>query len=444
MPRNQVRAVGMSELVIDTRRLLRCLWVWIPCVVFSISVLTIYLAFSLFLAAAQVHTAASMHEAAESHVGRGYELIQSYRYQEAARQFGEALAINPNLVRARYQLGVCLFALHELPKARHEFEVLARDTSNNPKVVYYLGRLDLMQGKPEVAIKRFSVLITAPPFKDTLYYLGTAYFMEGNLKAAEKWLKAAAAADPHDYRIPDHIARVYQKMGQKAEAEKEYKLSEAIRQRYNEATAQAVACSQALETEPLKLARQTCQRLFIPGDSARLTTLGMLYGRHGYYADALAPLQAAVKIDPDSFGIQHDLGFTLFRLGRYQDALGPLEKAVSFRPDFFASNALLGAALFMLHEDAKGLQVLEHAHQLNPKDAGVANLLFSVDSELAREQFAAKKYQQALQYLQEAERLRPKDPQTHKRLADIYRLLDRAHQAEQEERTATELVGIHH
>lgn len=444
MPRNQVHTGGMSELVIDTARLLRCLWVWVACIVFSLSVLTICPAFSLLLAAAQVPTAASKHETAESHVGRGYELIQSYRYQEAAKQFGEALAINPALIRARYQLGVCFFALHELPKARREFEMLARDTSNNPKVVYYLGRLDLMQGKPGVAIRRLSVLITAPPFKDTLYYLGAAYFMEGNLKAAEKWLKAAAAADPHDYRIPDRIARVYQKMGQKPEAEKEYKLSEAMRQRYDEATAQAVACSQALETESLKLARQTCQRLFIPGDSARLTTLGMLYGRHGDYPDALAALQAAVRLDPDSFGIQHDLGFTLFRLARYQDALGPLEKAVRLRPDFFASNALLGAAFFMLHEDAQAYPVLEHAQKLNPGDAGVVRLLFGVDTELAKEQFAAKKYQQALRYLQEAEVLRPSDPQTHRRLADIYGLLNRTHQAEQEQRAATELVGTHH
>src|SRR5215472_4689267 len=94
-----------------------------------------------------------------------------------------------------------------------------------------------------------------------------------------------------------------------------------------------------------------CQRLFVPDDPDKLTTLGILYGKHGAYAEAIAPLERAARLDPESAEVQHDLGLTYFRLKQYQQARGPLEKAVELRPDFFGSNALLGATLYALKED---------------------------------------------------------------------------------------------
>ena len=56
--------------------------------------------------------------AAEAHVGKGYQYEQQERYEEAAREFQAALTANPGLVRARYQLAVCYFALGRRPEAR--------------------------------------------------------------------------------------------------------------------------------------------------------------------------------------------------------------------------------------------------------------------------------------------------------------------------------------
>ncbi len=365
----------------------------------------------------------STKETAESHVGRGYELVKDERYGEAAEEFKAALRIRPDLIRARYQLAVCWFALSRLKDSRREFEQLRRETHDDPAVLYYLGRLDLLEGNIEDAIQELSKLVHSPPFPDTAYYLGFACLKKGDLEKAEKWLQESAKGDPHDFRVPDHLARIYQKQGRTADAEKQYALSSQLRGHYNEASQVAVACSRELEGGSAEESSRICQQLFDPNDPDRLTTLGMLYGQHAHFAEGVAPLEQAAQLDPESFEIQHNLGLTFFRLKRYREALAPLEKAVALRPDFFGSNALLGATLYALGEDDSSYRVLRHAHELNPQDRDSSDLLFKVAVILARREYSHQKYESALRFLSSAGELRPDDPDVRQRIAEVNRLL---------------------
>jgi tetratricopeptide (TPR) repeat protein len=378
-------------------------------------------------------------DAAEAHIGKGYEYVQSERYVEAAKEFRAALALNANLPRVRYQLAVCLFATGQREESRVEFDRLLRETSGDPALIYYLGRLDLLDGKIESAVRRLESVAAAPPFPDTSYYLGTAYMKKDELRRAEEWLKDAAKQDPRDFRVHDHLARLYQKAGRAEEAEKEYALSTELRQSYNEASRQSVACSHDLETVPLEQARKTCRKLFAPDDSDKLTTLGMLYGGHGYFEEASEPLQQAEQLDPESFEIEHNLGLTYFRLKRYKDARGPLEKAVALRPDFFGSIALLGATLFALREDERAFHALSKAHRLDPQDADTDNLLFKVAGMLARKKYDQEDYAGCLEYLKTAAQIYPSDVEVHRRLAEVYGHLGRREDAGRESREAERL-----
>jgi len=384
--------------------------------------LTAFLTFALIVSAlmARVQEPAPA-DTAEAHLGKGYEAVKDERYQVAVKELQAALALNPRLVRARYQLAVCWFALGKTQEARQEFERLQKETGGDASVVYQLARLDLRAGDVETAIMRLVRLVNDPPFPDTAYYLGTAYLQKGELAAAEKWLQVAARADPRDFRIPEHLARTYQREGRKTEAEKQFALSSQLRQRYDQASQQAVACSQLLETKPLEEAKPACEQLFDPHDPDRLSTLGLLYGQNGRYEEAVKPLEEACRLDPDSFEINHDLGLSYFRLRRYGEARQPLEKAVALRPDFFGSNALLGATLFTLGEDEAAYKVLGHAHALNPEDRDTANLLFKEALILASTEETQKKYASALAYLRTAGQLQPQDQEVQRRISKLLR-----------------------
>jgi tetratricopeptide (TPR) repeat protein len=379
---------------------------------------------------------------AQAHVGKGYEFIQQERYKDAAIEFQAALAINPRLVRARYQLAVCLFALGERHESQQQLERLREETADDENVLYYLGRLHLLAGENAAAIQILRKIVANPPFPDTSFFLGCAYLAKGDIREAISALEHAEASAPRDFRIPYRLARAYQQEGRTTEAEKEFQRSSALRQGYNDAARESGECSDALRTHPVAQARILCERMADPNDPDKLTSLGIIYGEHGAYPEAIVPLETAAKLDPESFEIFHNLGVSYFRLRRYTEARTTLEKAVSLRPDFFGSNALLGAVLFAIKEDELAYPVLVHANELEPGNQDTAGLLFKVAMVLARDRFHAQDYAHCAEYLRKASQIQPSDVSAHRRLAEIYELLGHADLAREEAAKADQIESV--
>jgi len=363
---------------------------------------------------------------ATAQIGKGYELVQDDRFAEAAEQFRAALALDPDAVNARYQLAICLFALGDREASRKEFERLCVSTGHDPKVEYYLARLDLLGGDNAAAIGRLVPLMANPPFSDTAFYLGAAYLARNDLENSVNWLRKAAQSDPHDFRSHYRLARALQQKGLHQEAQQEYALSTEMREHYNETARQSVACVQALRAESSGAGRDVCKRLFDPNDPDKLTTLGMLYGRYGQYQEAIEPFERAAKLDAESFEVYHNLGLTYFRLRRFAEARRPLEKAVSLRPDYFGSNALLGATLYSLRDDPAAYATLSFAHQLKPDDTDTTELLFRISLILANKSAAVSDYAASLKFLNTAAALRPGTAEIERRITEIQSLRDRA------------------
>jgi tetratricopeptide (TPR) repeat protein len=382
-------------------------------------------------------------ESVEAHLARGHEDLNNHRYGQAAREFRAALEINPRLtVRARFPLAVTLFALQERDEARQQFEAIHAETGDDPNVNYYLGRLDLSEGKTDSAIHNLMLASAQPPFPDTDYYLGYAYMKKRDLDRAEKWFKKAADLEPRDFRVQEHLGLLYQVMGRKAEAEKALALSAKLHRQDVAANEQALACGHSLDTQTLDEAREVCQKLFDPADLGKLVALGTLYGGHHDYADAVEPFRLAVGLDPDSYETQYNLGLTYFRLKRYTDARRPLEEAARLRPDVFDVTAPLGATLYALGNDAAAYPVLDHANRLRPQNADVARLLSQTAFNLATRARRKGDPAQARLYLLRAAEARPDDPEPKRRLADLDDAMG-AHDEARREREQADRLSRH-
>jgi Flp pilus assembly protein TadD len=379
----------------------------------------------------------------EAHLGKGYDALRQDRYDEAATEFRAALRLDPKLVmRARFPLAVALFELKQSGEARREFEAVRREIGEHPNVSYYLGRLDLMDQDFEGAIRNLNQAIGKPPFPDTTYYLGLAYFKHGDLTAAEKWLKQAADINPRDSSTQYQLGLVYRKQGREQEAKKAVALSAELRRQDADDSQLRSECARKLDAGPPGEAHALCDRLFDPGNAEKLTALGTIYGQHGDLEAALKPLRRAAELAPQSPQMQYNLAFTYFRLNRFEEARTPIANAVKRWPDIFQLNALYGAVLSKLGEDLPAYEALRRAHQLNQEDSQTANLLYATLLRLARKSQANREYSDALRYFGEAATLRPADPEPHSGLAEIYTLTGHAAEAAAEQQQAEHLKSI--
>lgn len=294
--------------------------------------------------------------------------MQQQSYEEATAAFERALVIQPSLHAARYQLGVCFFALGKNEESRREFEQVKRDAGPSHEISYYLGRLDLLSGDAKGAIRELSPLTSDTKISDASYYLALAYVAVGEKAMGIQWLERTVRVRPHDYHVHFRLARLYAAAGRKAEADREYALYNEYRDAERQTEERMRACNTALDAQTGGQAPEACAHAADQNDPEKLVLLGQLYGDHGHFADAIQPLRRATELDGDSFDAWHNLGLSYFRLKRYQDARQPLEKAAALRSDFFDTLNLLGATLYVLGDDKAALPVLERAHQLRPDD----------------------------------------------------------------------------
>ncbi|MGO4884121.1 MAG: tetratricopeptide repeat protein [Bryobacteraceae bacterium] len=344
---------------------------------------------------------------AETHLGKGYDALKQDRYEEAAAEFREALRIDPTLVmRARFPLAVALFEMKQSAEARREFEAVRREVGDHPNVMYYLGRLDLLDQDFAGAVHDLTKAIVKPPFPDTAYYLGLACFKNGDLRAAEKWLKQAVEANPRDSLARYQLGMVYRKQGREEEARKALAESAELRRRDTDESELRTECAQKLDAGPRADARAVCRRLYDPENAERLTALGTIYGEHGDLEDALEPLRRAAELAPERAQMQYNLAYTYYRMGRYADARAPIAKAAERWPDIFQLNLLYGSVLVKLGEDAAAYTVLHRARELNPQDRAARDLLYETTLRLARKSANARQDTDARRYFEEAAKLR--------------------------------------
>ena len=399
-------------------------------------------AFILSLAIIKAASQATTPDTPEAHLGKGYDALKQDRYDAAVTEFRAALAADPGVsVRARFPLAVALFELHKSADARHELELVRREVGDHPNVFYYLGRLDLDDHLYPSAIQNLTKAAAQPPFPDTAYYLGYACFKQGNLAAAEKWLKEASRLTPRDARVPYQLGLVYRKQGREQDAAKSLALSEKLRQRDSEQSRLRMECRQKLDQGLREEARAICEKLYDPDDADKLTELGTIYGQYGDPQAALKPLRRAAELAPQSPQMQYNLALTYYRLNQFEQAREALANSVKRWPDLFQLTSLYGAILAKLGQDLPAYQALQHAHQLNPQDTETANLLYVTTFGLAQKSKSAGQYAESLRYLEEASSLRPQEAEPHRRMAEIYTLTRRPAQAAEEKQKADRLAS---
>ena len=151
-----------------------------------------------------------------------------------------------------------------------------------------------------------------------------------------------------------------------------------------------------------KTAYDTALALYPPGDRARWFVLyarGITYYQLDQWPQAEADLRASLALSPDQPQVLNYLGYSLIEEGRdLAEALALIEQAVAIRPDSGAIVDSLGWALFQLGQYDEAVMQMERAAALEPVDAVVNDHLGDVYWAVGRQTEARFQWNRALSF----------------------------------------------
>ena len=113
-----------------------------------------------------------------------------------------------------------------------------------------------------------------------------------------------------------------------------------------QAAAKAHSAAKAMEQGQFDQAARIYRDLLVsmPEESGLLMNLGMALAMGGHDADAVAPLERAIALEPGLIPAQMFLGSSYLALGRPADAIGPLKRAVAGKASDVESRRMLARA----------------------------------------------------------------------------------------------------
>ena len=126
----------------------------------------------------------------------------------------------------------------------------------------------------------------------------------------------------------------------------------------------------------------------VPNNPGLLANLGMALHLSGQDRDAVAPLEAALRLDPQSLPAALFLGASNLRLGRAAAAVAPLQKVVRLQPENAQARSLLAEALVSLERYTAAEPHLRRLAESAPTNPAAWFNLGKAYEELASRTFA--------------------------------------------------------
>jgi tetratricopeptide (TPR) repeat protein len=196
---------------------------------------------------------ADLPTSARAHVNYATELQDDGRTDEAAKEFSEAIRLNPGSAKAHVNLGSLLMAKGELDNAQSHFEQALRieptnaeyhsgyaylldqlgrkdeaaaesETAirlapNSPQAHYGYGAFLEKQGKIEEAIAKYRQTIQLDPnHLDAQIDLGSLLFEKGELAEAREHFQKASALNPKLAQPHNYLGKVFMREGNPSQA----------------------------------------------------------------------------------------------------------------------------------------------------------------------------------------------------------------------------------
>ncbi len=277
---------------------------------------------ALLVALAPLLHAQAPTDSAETHLAAARQQLGQTHLPQAEQSLRDALALAPTDADAHYLLAYVLF----------------RETRAKESLAEYTAAAQLR-----------------PPNAEDFTVIASDYVLLKDFPDADKWLQHAANLAPTDPQVRYLLGRTQYNEDHAAEAAHSFEHAlvlrpQDVRAEYNlgltyeklQRPADAIA---AYQTAIRWQAGQPQQ------DPQPYLDLGMLLFRQEKFAEALQPLELAVRFGPANPLAHQQLGLAFEALGRFDDAIGALKQAAALAPTAEQPHFFLGRVYRHLGRD---------------------------------------------------------------------------------------------
>ncbi len=333
-------------------------------------------------------------ESIRQHMEMAQRLLQAGKAQAAAREFQAILAMDPNSVDARVDLGVIAFFQHNcsvaVPNLRKA--VSLEPSLSKPRAL--LGLCEKQQGDLDGAARDLKTSLPNLGHSKLATTVGSSlieiYYQRRELNRAAGLVAELQAASPTNRDLLFMAYRIH--------------------------------------TELAERARDTLA--LVAPDSARMHQLiAEQFVNRGDAADAVAQYEKALAKDPVLPGVHYELGEAIMQIGTSEDALDRAEHefqaALAENPNNAGAQAKLGRIAMLRGNLVQAHQEYQRALIADPSQI---DALKGMATLYARQ----GDVETALKYLLRASQSASLDESVHYQLASVYRKLGRTQDAERE------------
>ena len=262
---------------------------------------------------------------AEQLAGQGWELWKQQSYREAAEQFEQAVALNPESANAWNGLGWARFNGGNGEGAVEAFEKCVELERDHPAGLNGLGQVYLNWGDFEKAEQYLLKAAKSPHASAAWFGLARLYLLTGEFEKAQRWIRRSLREQPGEEtlkamldaarkkELPDDLRRRLEPVGKPDSSPAAQAAVEGWRQ-FNQGQLRSAERSfnRALAKDPENL--------------SAMNGLGFLLLNTGKTAEAKQYFEKCLKVEPDSAGPMNGLARCLKAEGKIDEAIALWEK----------------------------------------------------------------------------------------------------------------------
>ncbi len=303
------------------------------------------------------------------HSGMANIYTQQRRYEDAAKEFQEALRLNPKDETAKVSYIRVLLLQAKFDVALSYAQGYWQSHPNDFDANYLLGVINRELGKYTEAktLLETAVKLNAQNYL-ALYNLGLVYARLGDATHARIQLEQAIQINPSSPEAHFQLAAVFRSLSLPDEARAQltqYQNLIAERERYDVAAGKANQARESLKK----------------GDAQGAVEL----------------YRAAIEKDSNNARLYYDLSVALERLGDHEGEHQAILKSIALDPDFAPAHNQLGLLDLQAGQNAGAEKEFKAAISLNPHDVEARNNLGILYGQMGRDAEAAQLFQAAIE-----------------------------------------------